>query len=393
MSQGNWGGGPPGGGGPGGWGGGGPPGAPPGGGGYGPPPGGGGYGPPPGGAPPGGGGYGPPGGAPPGGGGYGPPGGGGYGPPGGAPPGGGGYGPPGAPPGGGGYGPPGGAPPGGGYGPPPGGGGYGPPPGGPGYGPPPGGDFGPPPGAMAPMGQRVQFNGEGGPLLVLYLLFTVAPAFAGGAALGAFRVIGNLIDGPHGRHAAGPVSIIFAGIGFLIYLTAILLGSLVTRNKTIQFLWDNTVIDGQRARYVGTTMGLFKSMILHVLLNMCTMGIYAPWLYAKYWSYVYENTEINGQRGRLSFNGDPGSFLGKYILGLVLTMCTAYIYFPWLYNDVCAFHWENTKIDGRGFGFRKDGGSLLGTFIVTAVLSLCTLYIYIPWGICKINRWEAERVT
>ena len=69
------------------------------------------------------------------------------------------------------------------------------------------------------------------------------------------------------------------------------------------------------------------------------------------------------------------------------------IYGAWFANDIFAFYWENSKIDGRGFAFRKDPGGFLGTYILTAILSYCTLFIYLPWGICNITRWEYERVT
>ncbi len=123
------------------------------------------------------------------------------------------------------------------------------------------------------------------------------------------------------------------------------------------------------------------------------MGIYGPWMWVKYWQYQYENTEVNGQKGRLTFNGDGGTLLGKYILGLILTYCTCGIYGAWFANDIYAFYWENTKLDGRGFGFRKDPGGFLGTYILTMLLSICTLYIYLPWGLCNIAKWESERVS
>jgi hypothetical protein len=379
MSQGNWGGG--GGQPPGGWGGGGgygPPGAPPG-----APPGGGGYGPPPGGAPPGGGGYGPPpGGAPPGGGGYGPP-------PGGAPPGG--FGPPGgAPPGG--FGPPGGAPPGG-YGPPPGGGGFGPPPGAGGYGPPPGaGGFPDPGGGFGGGGQRVQFQGEGGKLLVTLLLWGFGPVIVGGIISAIFSGIGVAVDSDKYGNPGG-VAMVLSLLGALIMLAIVFVGSLLLQNKILEFRWENTVIDGQRCRYTGTAGSLFKAMFVPLLLTYLTFGIYGPWMVVKMWSWQFENIEVNGQRGRLTFHGDGGTLLGKWILGAILTYCTLGIYGAWFVNDILEFYWQNTKIDGRGFNFRKDPGGFLGTYILTMVLTYCTAGIYMPWGMCNIIKWESERVA
>ena len=73
--------------------------------------------------------------------------------------------------------------------------------------------------------------------------------------------------------------------------------------------------------------------------------------------------------------------------------CTCGIYGAWFANDIFAFYWENSKLDGRGFGFRKDPGGFLGTYILTVILNMCTFGIYFPWGICNILKWEAERVS
>jgi hypothetical protein len=320
---------------------------------------------------------------------------GGYGPPGGAPPGG--YGPPGgAPPGG--YGPPGGAPPGG-YGPPP-GGGYGPPPGAGGYGPPggapPGSDFGAPPGAIAPIGQRAQFVGDGGKLLATFLLWGIAPLVVGMIAFGTFNAIGMAIDGPtHGKHAHGPgaIAYLFMLIGLIIYVSLAFVGQLIFANKFIGFRFDNLVLDGQRCEYKGTVGQFFMVHLINALLIAVTFGIYTPWAFCRLYRFMYENTTVNGQPGRLTFTGDGGELLGKYILGMILTICTFYIYGAWFVNDLFAFFWENTKLDGRGFGFRKDPGGFLGTYILTMILTMCTAGIYYPWGICNILKWEAERVA
>ena len=404
MSQGNWGGGGgPGGGwgGPGGGGGGyGPPGGgqPPGGG-YGPPPGGappgGGYGPPPGGQPQGG--FGPQGGQPPGG--YGPPGGG-YGPPpGGQPPGG--YGPPpggqppggyGGPPGGGGYG----GPPGG-YGGPPGGGGYGPPPGpgappgGPGWGGPPGGGYGAPMGAQGAMGMRAVFSGDGGKLFATYLLYMMAPMFGSYVAVLALMGIGAGIDNLAGTR--GVIAIPFMLLGGLVLLASLIAVPLFFMNKFLGFYFEALALDGQRCNYVGTAGALLKSQFVNILLMMITFGIYTPWALVNLKKWTYENVEVGGQRGRLTFDGDGGTLFGTYLLGAILTYCTFGIYGAWLANDIFAFYWDNTKLDGRGFSFKKDPGGFLGTYILTVLLSNCTLGIYLPWGICNLFKWEAERVT
>ena len=245
-------------------------------------------------------------------------------------------------------------------------------------------------------GQRVQFTGEGGKLLVTFLMWGIAPIVVGAISYATLAGIGMAVDGPtHGRHAHGPggLAIAMTIVGMLIYLGLAFGGGLVFMNKFIGFRFDNLVLDGQRCQYNGTVGSLFMLHLVNALLCGLTFGIYTPWAICKMLKFMYENTTVNGQPGRLTFDGDGGTLLGKYILGVLLTACTFYIYGAWFANDIFAFVWENTKLDGRGYSFRKDPGGFLGTYILTMVLTMCTGGIYYPWGICNILKWESERIA
>jgi uncharacterized membrane protein YjgN (DUF898 family) len=238
----------------------------------------------------------------------------------------------------------------------------------------------------------VQFVGEGMKLFIIFLIWTIAPGVVGQVFSGGFRLVGVAID--HDKHGnPGMVAGIMILVGALISLVIGSIASLIYNIKQAEFRWENTVIDGQRCKFVGTPGGLVTAMILPVILCVCTFGIYAPWAFVKYWSWIYENVEVNGQRGRLTFHGDGAALLGTYILGAILTACTFYIYGAWFANDLFAFYWENSKIDGRNFTFRKDPGGFLGTWIINIVLTICTFGFYFPWATCNIIKWESERVA
>ncbi len=149
-------------------------------------------------------------------------------------------------------------------------------------------------------------------------------------------------------------------------------------NKFLGFYYEALTLDGQRCNYVGTAGELLKSQFVNVLLIAITFGIYTPWALVNLKKWTYANVEVGGQRGRLTFDGDGGTLFGTYLLGAILSYCTFGIYGAWLANDIFAFYWDNTKLDGRGFSFKKDPGGFLGTYILTVLLSMCTLYIYLP---------------
>jgi hypothetical protein len=270
----------------------------------------------------------------------------------------------------------------------------------PGYGQPPPGYGGPPPGYAPPgaqpgynpyaapvaagyapagaMGTRVTFTGEGGALFVMYLLFCILPL------IGVFGVIFAL-------------SAIDAGVGQIVApilgLGAELIIGLLMAQKFMEFYYNNLTVEGQKCQYTGTMGALFGQLFVSMLLCMITFGIYTPWMMVRLKKFAYENTAVNGQKGRLTFTGEGGTLLGTYILGVILTYLTIGIYGPWFANNIFAFMWDNTQLDQRPFRFNKDPGGFFVTYLVVIVLTYCTAGIYTPWGVCKMLKWEAERVS
>jgi len=246
-------------------------------------------------------------------------------------------------------------------------------------------------GGQGPLGTRAQFGGDGGKLFTTYLLYLVAPLIGVYVAVFIMTFVGSALDRAVG--AGGILAIPFSLVGGLVMLAGLVGIQLFFMNKFFEFYYEKLVLDGQPCRYVGDIKELMKVHLVNQLLTMITFGIYAPWAMVKLKQWTYENVEVGGQRGRLTFHGDGGTLLGTYILGLILTYCTLGIYGPWFANDLFAFFWDNSKIDGRGFSFKKDPGGFFGTYLLSVLLTYCTLGIYAPWAICNIFRWEAERVT
>jgi uncharacterized membrane protein YjgN (DUF898 family) len=219
----------------------------------------------------------------------------------------------------------------------------------------------------------------------------LGPALGLGLLVAGIIAVGAGIDSA--MHAKGTIAMLFNVTGRLLNLAGSVVLALLLVHKSAEFYFNNLVLEGQRCRYTGTFSGVFQALIGHYLLTLITCGIYGPWYLCKVIQYSYENTEVNGQRGRLSFQGDVGAFFGTYLLGLVLSVCTLYIYGAWFMNDFFAFTWENTRLDGRPFAFRKDAGSFLGQYILNLIFTVCTLGVFAPWMIANFTKWSTERVS
>lgn len=284
-------------------------------------------------------------------------------------------------------------------------GGYGAPPG-QAYGAPPAANYGAPPpggggGGYSPAGGggRVVFTGDGGKLLVNFLMYAFAPIFVGLIALFGSQLMGGLIGSATSRSRGagaaigGGLAMVMLLVGLLLYMAGYLAAIFLFPYKLNEFQTNNTTIDGKPLNYTATLGEHIKFTLLNTILTQCTFGIYLPWALVAQRKFWCEKTTVGGESNKLSFDGDGGQFFGIFLLNYVLIMCTGGIYFPWAVNNFFEYFWTNTKIDGRPFGFHKDPGSLFGTYLLNLLLTYCTMGIYTPWMICNIKKWESEHVT
>jgi uncharacterized membrane protein YjgN (DUF898 family) len=307
----------------------------------------------------------------------------------------------GAPPPQGGFGapPPGGPPPGFGAAP-PGGGFGGPPPGGP----PPGGFGAPPPsdpsGQMAPTGgafpaaaappmsppaqqfggQQQPFGGGPGPMM----------ASPGGEIRGDFSGTGGELFGQLF------VGFLLTAITFGFYMPwfSCKLLNFVAQRITFGPTAKGTV----RASFEGKGGELFVLMLVNGLLTVITLYIYLPWAMCKFYNWMANNIVIrsdSGEEYRLRFDGKGGDLFVTGLVGAILCIITLYIYMPWFICKMNRWMYSHVKITKNGqevggLEFNGEGGDLFVTFLVGVLLSVITLYIYMPWFQCKIWAWMAE---
>lgn len=90
---------------------------------------------------------------------------------------------------------------------------------------------------------------------------------------------------------------------------------------------------------------------------------------------------------RSYFDGGLLQLIGYKILGLLVTVLTLGICFPWA---VCMIHrWEakHTVIDGRRLEFQGSAVGLFGTWIKWLLLIIITFGIYSFWVGISMKKW------
>lgn len=170
--------------------------------------------------------------------------------------------------------------------------------------------------------------------------------------------------------------------------------------KMIKFGLDNTTAvapDGTRYRlqFDGTGGELFVTFLVGGLLSAITLYIYLPWFICKLRKVIYSRISIleNEQPvGNFDFEGAGGELFVTFLLGGLLCAVTLYIYFPWFAVKLKKFYAANTRIhyQGRTFAgeFHGTGGEFFVINLVGLLLTMITAYIYFAWY--QVNLWKFE---
>lgn len=90
------------------------------------------------------------------------------------------------------------------------------------------------------------------------------------------------------------------------------------------------------------------------------------------------------------FDGGLAQLLGWRILGILLTLITFGLGFPWAECMVCRWEKKHTVIEGRRLKFDGTGGQLFGNYIKWVLLTIITLGIYSFWLAIKMKKWIAK---
>lgn len=98
--------------------------------------------------------------------------------------------------------------------------------------------------------------------------------------------------------------------------------------------------------------------------------------------------------GRNSFfDGGLFAYIGWRILGVIITVCTFGICYPWAMCMI--YNWEigHTVIEGKRMEFHGSAWGLFGNWIKWLLLTIITLGIYSFWVGIKLRDWKAKNTS
>ncbi len=96
------------------------------------------------------------------------------------------------------------------------------------------------------------------------------------------------------------------------------------------------------------------------------------------------------ERENSYFDGGLFQYIGWSILGVIVTVCTLGICFPWAYTMIYNWEVKHTVINGKRLQFNGSAVQLFGTWVKWLFLTIITVGIYLFWIPIKLKAWKTK---
>ena len=90
------------------------------------------------------------------------------------------------------------------------------------------------------------------------------------------------------------------------------------------------------------------------------------------------------------FDGGLLQLIGWKLLGIIITVCTLGICFPWACCMIYNWETKHTVINGKRLYFDGAAIQLFGNWIKWLLLTIITLGIYSFWLSISLKKWKAK---
>lgn len=108
---------------------------------------------------------------------------------------------------------------------------------------------------------------------------------------------------------------------------------------------------------------------------------------------INNNVSMVKAEGNSYFDGGLLQFIGVTLLGLLVTVCTLGICYPWAINITYKWKIEHTVINGKRLKFSGTAVGLFGNWIKWWLLTIITLGIYSFWLFIALEKWKAKHTS
>ncbi|MBI3960981.1 MAG: DUF898 family protein [Chloroflexi bacterium] len=137
----------------------------------------------------------------------------------------------------------------------------------------------------------------------------------------------------------------------------------------------------------GRWVDVFLNLLLIGILSTITLGLYAPWGYARWKRMIAANTYFDNRP--LQFDGSGGQAFVEFLIIGALSLITLGLYAILGFAGVRLLRWETAHTilpTGQRLEYRGGAIDLFFENFVLALFSALTLGIYFFWGYVRLRK-------
>lgn len=176
---------------------------------------------------------------------------------------------------------------------------------------------------------------------------------------------------------AAPVVTILGYLGVVLAIPFMQIGRhkyMLTRSS-----WRNI-----RFNFTGSSREFFMICLKGVLLTIVTLGIYYPWFYCNMQKFLIQYSSYGTEK--FDFHGEGRPLFFIHLKGYLLTIVTLGIFFSWYQARIIRYYWNNVSIQGKNLKCEIRGEYLFLLQLVGIPAVIFTLGLAIPW----ISIWAVK---
>lgn len=174
------------------------------------------------------------------------------------------------------------------------------------------------------------------------------------------------------------------------YGTAILVIFPIAMIGSRRYRLSRTSWRGIRFSFHGDYGEFMKVYVPGILLTILTLGLYYPFFHANVRRYVVDATQFGS--GRFGFSGEGRELFGRHLALYLLVPLTLGLYWYWHVAFRHRYYWEHTRFGSARFRSTMTGDDLLVFSLVNGFLTIITLGIAYPWVQARTMKFQCERL-
>ncbi|TGL39109.1 DUF898 family protein [Leptospira perdikensis] len=180
-------------------------------------------------------------------------------------------------------------------------------------------------------------------------------------------------------------------VGFLLTLGVFLALVPIIVVGGRKYLTSRTGYRNLRFGFDGKILEVAKLYGKGILLTIITLGIYYPWFFAEKEAYLQSKTRYGNTNFGFSAEGKEIFFL--YLKGFFLSILTLGFYYSWFLADVQNYIWNRTSFQGKKFRSDITGGKIFVNFLIAYLIILFTLGIGFAWAVVRLTKLFIESIS